>query len=57
MKENIVPKNSEQAIEKCSRQWLCSGGIKLTSNDRDAIMNEQRLNDLVINFAQKVLRM
>lgn len=57
-KENIISKNSEQDIEKCNRQWLAtSGGIKLTSNDRDAIMNEQRLNDLVINFAQKVLRM
>ena len=56
-KENILAKNSEQAIEKCNIQWLRSGGIKLTSNDRDAIMNGQNLNDLVINFAQKVLRM
>ena len=30
---------------------------KLTSNDRDAIMNGQRLDDLVINLAQKILKM
>lgn len=57
MKENVVPKNSERAVEKCSRQWLRSGGIKLNSNDKDSIMNGQRLNDLVINFAQKMLKM
>ena len=56
-KENILPKKTEEAIQKCSRQWLRIGGIILTSNDRDPIMNGQRLNDLVINFAQKVLEM
>jgi len=32
------------------------GGIKLTLADRDAIMDGQRLNDLVIHFVQKVLK-
>ena len=52
---NVIPKKSEGA--SYSRQWLRIGGIKLTPNDKDAIMNGQRLNDLVINFAQKVLKM
>lgn len=56
-KGNIVLKNSEGATQKCSSQWLHIGRIKLTSNDRDAIMDRQKLNDLVINFAQKVLKM
>lgn len=56
-KVNIVPRKNEGAIEKYCRQWLRIGGIKLTSSDRDAIMNGQRLNDLVINFSQKVLKM
>ena len=38
-------------------QWMRIGGIKLTVADRDAIMGGQRLNDLVINFAQKVLKL
>jgi len=37
-------------------QWMCIGDIKLTLVDRDANMDGERLNDLVINFAQKVLR-
>jgi len=32
------------------------GIIKLTLADRDAIMDGHRFNDLVINFAQKVLK-
>ena len=55
-KKGLMIQNSEGNIEKCSRQWLHISGIKLTSNDRDAIMNGHRLNDLVINFAQKVLK-
>ena len=38
-------------------QWMCIGGIKLTVADRDVIMDGQRLNDLVTNFAQKVLKL
>ena len=38
-------------------QWMRIGGIKLTLEDRDAIMDGQELNDLVINFAQQVLRL
>jgi len=34
-------------------QWMHIGGIKLTLEDRDTIMNGQRLNDLIINFAQE----
>ena len=37
-------------------QWIRIGGIKLTLEDKNAIINGQRLNDLIINFAQKVLR-
>jgi len=37
--------------------WMHIGGAKLTLEDRDAIMNGQRLNNLVMNFAQKVLRL
>ena len=40
---NIVLKKSEGATERCSKQWLCIGGIKLLSNDRDAIMNDKGL--------------
>ena len=47
----MVQKNSEGTIEKCNRQWLRISKIKLTLNDTDVIMNGQRLNDLVINFA------
>ena len=52
-----ILKKSEGAIENCSKQWLRIGGIKLTLNDRDAIIGGEKLNDLVINFAQKVLKM
>ena len=54
MQENVVLKKSEGTTERCSRQWLRIGGIKLLLNDRDAITNGQRLNDLVI---KKVLKL
>ena len=52
-----ILKKSEGAIENCSKQWLRIGGIKLTPNDGDAIIDGEKLNNLVINYAQKVLKM
>ena len=56
--EKLVMKgNKEFKVEKCSKEWLRIGGIKLTLSDREAIVNGQKLNDLAINVAQKLLRM
>ena len=38
-----------------SLEWLHVGGIKLTTNDRNSIMREERLN-MIINAAQKLLK-
>lgn len=38
------------------KEWLCRGGIKLMLNDRDSIIRGERLNDMVINIAQKLLK-
>ena len=38
------------------KQWLRVGGIKLTINDRNSIIAGERLNDMVINVAQKLLK-
>ena len=38
------------------KEWLRRGGIKLTLNDRDSIIRGERLNDMVINVAQKLLK-
>ena len=39
-----------------TKEWLRRGGIKLTLNDRDSIIDGKRLNDMVINVAQKLLK-
>jgi len=38
------------------KEWLRRGGIKLTLNDRDSIIRGERLNGMVINIAQKLLK-
>ena len=38
------------------KEWLHVGGIKLTINDRDSITRGERLNDMVINVAQRLLK-
>ena len=38
------------------KEWLRHGGIKLTLNDRDSIIRGERLIDMVINVAQKLLK-
>ena len=38
------------------KEWLRVSGIKLILNDRDSIMRGERLNDMVINVAQKLLK-
>ena len=38
------------------KDWLHIGDIKLTMNDRDSITRGERLNDMVINAAQKLLK-
>ena len=38
------------------KEWVRVGGIKLTMNDRDSITRGERLNDMVINVAQRLLK-
>ena len=38
------------------KEWLRRGGIKLVLNDRDSIIRGKRLNDMVINVTQKLLK-
>lgn len=38
------------------KEWLCRGEIKLMLNNRDSIIRGERLNDMVINVAQKLLK-
>ena len=38
------------------KEWVRRGGIKLTLSDRDSIIRGERLNDMVINVAQKLLK-
>ena len=38
------------------KKWFHVDGIKLTMNDRYSIMRGERLNDMVINVVQKLLK-
>ena len=37
------------------KEWLCIGGIKLRMEDRYSIIAGERLNDMIINVAQRLL--
>jgi len=38
------------------KEWLHVGGVKLTMSDRDSVLRGERLDDMVINVAQKLLK-
>jgi len=38
------------------KEWLQIGGIKLRMQDRDSIIAGERLNDMVVNVAQRLLK-
>ena len=58
---NLPPnkKRKVQVVEpelSGSQIWVRCSGIVLTTTDKDGIMNEVKLNDLMINMAQQLLR-
>ena len=58
---NLPPnkKRKVQVVEQelsGSQIWVRCSGIVLTTTDKDGIMNEVKLNDLMINMAQQLLR-
>ena len=54
--ENPVKKMKIDTSRNGKKEWLRVGGIKLTINDRDSITRGERLNDMVINVAQRLLK-
>ena len=54
--ENPVKRRNIDTSRNGKKEWLCVSGIKLTINDRDSVMRGERLNDMVINVAQKLLK-
>ena len=39
-----------------SQDWLRTGGIQLTRENKSEILRGDKLNDLIINFVQKLLK-
>ena len=56
IEESAKKANIDTSKVDGKKEWLRVGGIKLTINDRNSIMRGERLNDMIINAAQKLLK-
>ena len=50
------PPSKKKKISEDSRKWLQYGGIVLSQKDKRNILKGDKLNDLVIDFAQQLLK-
>ena len=58
---NVLDLTKTSSVFPCdnkleSQDWLRTGGIRLTQEDKSKILRGEKLNDLVINFVQKLLK-
>ena len=56
IEESAKKTNIDTSKVDGKKEWLRVGGIKLTINDRNSIMRGEKLNDMIINAAQKLLK-
>lgn len=52
----VIDNGREGEDEECSEVWVDSFGIRLKKADRESIIKGDKLNDLVIDFAQFLLK-